>query len=839
MIKFILNVKYLYITFCTISCITLNAQAPIVKSSGDIFEDLEKLKVLGSILYVAAHPDDENTRLISYYANEVKARTAYLSLTRGDGGQNLIGPEIKELLGVMRTEELMAARLIDGGEQMFSRANDFGYSKNAEETREIWEEKKVMSDVVWAIRKYRPDVIINRFDHTSSGKTHGHHTASAILSYEAFDLSGDKDQFSYQLKYVEPWSAQRLFFNTSWWFYGSREKFAEADKSEMVTIDIGTYYPIKGKSNSEIAAISRSQHVCQGMGNTATRGTREEYLQLLKGDMPKDPNDIFAGINTSWSRINAGHIEKMIDSVIANFNFSNPSKSAQAIANIIKDIKQLPSSHWRDIKLTDAKALLISVTGMYIEAISDQHTYTPKEKITVRSEITNRSNIEAKVLKVRFNELKMDTLLNTSLAYNISLKWDHDLKIPSSVNQTSPYWLKEKGSLGMYRVDDQKLIGNPRSNRALSATYYIEISGEEIEITKDIVYRYNDPEAGPIYRPLEIVPAISVKLKEKVYVLSNEKPTKLSVSVKALSANQSGTVSLPVPKGWKITPTQHDFSIEYKGADQNLEFELTPPAGQSEFTMKPVVKANGKEYREELIKIDYNHIPYQSVMMAAESKMVKLDIKTAGRKIAYIEGSGDAIPKSLEQIGYVVDIIPVQEISKERLQGYGALVMGIRAYNKLDDIRFKQDVLMNYVSDGGNMIVQYNTNRRLKVDNIGPYPIKLSRDRVTVEEAPIEILEPNHPILNYPNKITQQDFDNWVQERGLYFASEWSDKYKAILSSNDPGEPARKGGLLVAQHGDGNFIYTGYSWFRQLPAGVPGAYRIFANMVSLNQNNKP
>ena len=335
------------------------------------------------------------------------------------------------------------------------------------------------------------------------------------------------------------------------------------------------------------------------------------------------------------------------------------------------------------------------------------------------------------------------------------------------------------------------------------------------------------------------MPAISVKLKEKVYVLSNERPTKLSVSVKALSANQSGTVSLPVPKGWKITPTQHDFSIEYKGADQNLEFELTPPAGQSEFTMKPVVKANGKEYREELIKIDYNHIPYQSVMMTAESKMVKLDIKTAGRKIAYIEGSGDAIPKSLEQIGYVVDIIPVQEISKERLRGYGALVMGIRAYNKLDDIRFKQDVLMDYVSDGGNMIVQYNTNRRLKVDNIGPYPIKLSRDRVTVEEAPIEILEPNHPLLNYPNKITQQDFDNWVQERGLYFASNWSDKYKAILSSNDPGEPARKGGLLVAQYGDGNFIYTGYSWFRQLPAGVPGAYRIFANMVSLNQNNKP
>jgi len=561
MINFTLNIRHLYILICAISFVTVNAQAPIVKSSGDIYEELEKLKVLGSVLYVAAHPDDENTRLISYYANEVKARTAYLSLTRGDGGQNLIGPEIKELLGLMRTEELMAARRIDGGEQMFSRANDFGFSKNAEETREIWEEEKVMSDVVWAIRKYRPDVIVNRFDHTSSGKTHGHHTASAILSYEAFDLSGDEKQFPRQLKYVEPWSAQRLFFNTSWWFYGSREKFAEADKSDMVTIDIGTYYPIKGKSNSEIAAESRSQHVCQGMGNTASRGTREEYLQLLKGDMPNDPHDIFAGIDTKWTRVNAGHIDGMIDDVIENYNFSNPAASAKAIAEIVKNIKQLPPSHWKDIKLADAEALLVDVTGMYIEAISDQHTYTANEKINVRSEVTNRSDVEAKVLKVSFHGMQKDTILDAALANNISLRWDHDLTVPATAELTSPYWLKEKGSLGMYKVKDQELIGNPRSERALQATYYLEINGEEIEITKDIVYRYNDPESGPVYRPLEIVPAISVKLQEKVYVLSNERPTKVSVTVKALSANQSGKVSLPVPQGWKVTPSFHDFTI--------------------------------------------------------------------------------------------------------------------------------------------------------------------------------------------------------------------------------------------------------------------------------------
>lgn len=816
------------------------AQAPKVYTSSDIYEGLQKLNFLGSMLYVAAHPDDENTRLISYYANEVKAKTAYLSLTRGDGGQNLIGSEIKELLGVMRTEELMAARRLDGGEQMFGRANDFGFSKNAEETREIWEEEKVMSDVVWAIRKHRPDVIINRFDHTTSGRTHGHHTASAILSYEAFDISGDKNQFPEQLEYAEPWQAERLMFNTSWWFYGSREKFAEVDKSDMVMVDVGVYYPLKGKSNTEIAAESRSKHVCQGMGNTASRGSREEYIQLLKGSMPANQSDIFAGINTTWSRVKGGgHATRLINNALSSFDFTKPHRSIPALVEIYQFIEQLPSSFWRDTKLAEAKELLEATTGLYLEARTNEHTYTPGEYMDLTIECTNRSAADIQIKHINYLGAAKDTSLQMVLNDNESKTFKTQLQVPVDTELTAPYWLREPGSLGMYKVDDQRLVGLPRTDRALKAEFLVSINGVEIDITKDIVYRYNDPESGPVYRPLEIVSPLSVRMSEKVYILSNERPQEVTVVVKALSKNQKGTVSLPVSGDWNVTPAQYDFDIKYKGADQAFTFIITPPKGQSEIKLEPVVKSLGRTYTKEMISIDYPHIPYQSVALPAEAKMVKLDIKTAGKKIAYVQGSGDAVPKSLEQIGYQVDILEVEDITPDRLKNYDALVLGIRAYNKLEGLKYKQELMHEYVFNGGNMVVQYNTNRRLKVDEVGPFPLELSRERVTVEEAPVSILVPNHPVMNYPNKITQKDFEGWVQERGLYFATTWDDNYKAILACNDPGEPARKGGLLVAPYGDGRFIMTGYSWFRQLPAGVPGAYRIFANLVSSQRNIKP
>ena len=815
-------------------------QSPKVWKSGDIYEAIEKLNFLGSVLYVAAHPDDENTRLISYYANHVKARTAYLSLTRGDGGQNLIGPEIRELLGVIRTQELMAARRIDGGEQMFSRANDFGYSKNPEETLEIWDRDEVLSDVVWAIRKYKPDVVINRFEHNPKRSTHGHHTASAILSYEAFDLSGKSDVYPDQLKYVEPHQVRRLFMNTGWWFYGNREAFEKADKSDFVTLDIGTFYPIIGKSNSEIAAESRSQHKCQGMGNTGSRGSSLEYIKLLKGDIPKNSTDAFEGINTTWSRVNGGaHITGLINKVIEDFDFTDPSASVPALINIYQEINSLEDGHWKGIKLQELKEIIQASMGLYLEVVSNEHLYAPGSEINLRVEATNRSSVPAKIKGLKVSGTTLDTILDNSLSNNNPTTFRYDSRIDESATLTAPYWLYDKGTLGMYKVDDRMLIGNPESKRFIKAKFDLSINGVDFTYEKDVPYKFNSPEEGPVYRPLEITPELLVSTSDKVYIFNKGLSKDVVVNVKSTAINQEGKVYLPLPEGWTSEPASYDLKITQKGAEESFVFHVTPPASQSEIYLAPVVEANGKKYTKEMASIDYNHIPFQSVLLEAEAKLVNIDININGKYIAYIQGAGDEIPTSLEQVGYQVESLEVGEISVERLSNFNAVVMGVRAYNKWDELRFKQSALLDCGQQGGTLIDQYNTSRRVKTDQLGPYPLTLSRDRVTVEEAPVSILAPNHPVMTTPNKIGSKDFDGWVQERGLYFPDEWDEKYTPILSSNDPGEEPLKGGLLVAPHGDGWYVYTGYSWFRELPAGVPGAYRIFANMLSLGNTVRP
>ena len=818
----------------------LNAQSQKIETSGEIFNALEKFGVLANVLYVAAHPDDENTRMISYLSNEVKANTRYLSLTRGDGGQNLIGPEIKELLGVIRTQELLAARRIDGGSQMFTRANDFGYSKNAEETIKIWDDEQVLSDVVWAIRKFKPDVIVNRFDHRTSGKTHGHHTASAMLSYKAWELIGDKTKFTDQLKYVDAWQPQRLFMNTSWWFYGSRENFEKADKTNLMSVDIGVYYPILGTSNNEIAAESRSQHVCQGMGSTPRRGSQLEYFELLHGDMPPNKADIFEGINTTWSRVKGGAgIQAKLESVIDDFDFRNPSNSLALLAEIRSDITKLDDEFWKAQKLPHIDKIIEACAGLFMETNANINTATPGSTLELATEIIKRLNGEVKLTRLTVSNTSIDTALAIDLGNNEGVLFDHTITVPVDAPTTSAYWLEESGSLGMYKVNDRQDIGKPESDRYLVANYTIEVNGATLTIHKPVNYKYTDPEKGQVHQPLEIVQPISTSIADKVYIFEGGNSKEVTVAVKAMEKDQSGEVTLAVPEGWKISPSSYDFMIENVGEENSYTFKVTPPKKPESIDVSPVATSNGVKYARELFKIDYNHIPLQLVSLPAKAKFVNLDIRKLGFKIAYIEGAGDEIPASLEQIGYQVTFVPIDAIQADYLSSFDAVIMGIRAYNKWDELKFKQDELMSYVEQGGNMIVQYNTNRRLKVDNIGPFPISLSRARVSVEEAPVRMLKPDHEVLNFPNKITQADFDNWVQERGLYFAGEWDEKYEAILSSNDPGEEPRNGGLLIAKHGEGYFTYSGYSWFRNLPAGVPGAYRLFANIISLGYENKP
>lgn len=814
------------------------AQQPVKPNSVDIYHQIQKLNFLGSVLYIAAHPDDENTRLISYLSNDKKARTAYLSLTRGDGGQNLIGPELRELLGVIRTQELIEARKIDGGEQFFSRANDFGFSKNPTETLQIWDKNQVLSDVVWAIRKFQPDIIINRFDHRSPGTTHGHHTASAMLSMEAFDLANDSNQFPNQLQYVTPWQPKRVFFNTSWWFYGSKEKFEAADKTNLINLKIGTYYASLGKSNQEIAALSRSRHQSQGFGSTGTRGEEDEYIEFLKGEMPKDKTNLFEGIDTTWNRIKGGKaIGDILYAVEKNFDFKNPAASVAELVKAYSLIEKLEDKHWKFVKLEEIKKIIAACTGLYIEAVTDVQEITQGSTLKVKWEAINRSDIVMNLegigaVPAYKHEGEQKNIL---LKNNISNTATITLELPINFDFTNAYWLNQLGTNGMYRVDNQEEIGLPDVIRNAKVGFWININDVTIPYERNVVYKYNDDVKGEVYQPLDIVPLVTSSIAEKVYIFNNDRSKTVSVKIKAGKDNVNGNAKLEVPQSWKVTPTEIPFAIDKKGQETIVVFTVTPSSEASEISIKSIITVDDREFDKEKIDINYSHIYKQMVLKTAETKAIRVKIKTKNEKIAYIMGAGDEVPKSLTQMGYEVAVLKPEDITTERLQNFDVVITGIRAYNVVNALAYKQRLLLDFVKNGKTMIVQYNTLDDLVTKDMSPFPIKLSRDRVTEENAEVRFLAPNHPILNYPNKITADDFKGWKQEQGLYYPSEWDANFTPILSANDQGEKPKNGALLVAKYGKGNYVYTGLSFFRELPEGVSGAFRLLANIIALGK----
>jgi LmbE family N-acetylglucosaminyl deacetylase len=819
--------RILFVLTILIGSLTF-AQKPKTYTSAEIYHQIQKLNFLGSVLYVAAHPDDENTHLISYLANEVHARTAYISLTRGDGGQNLIGPELRELLGVIRTQELLQARKIDGGIQYFSRANDFGYSKHPDETFEIWDKEEVMKDLVYVIRKFQPDVIINRFDHRTPGTTHGHHTGSAILSVEAFDLAKDKTKYPEQLTNLSPWSPKRLFWNQSWFFYGSQEAFDKADKSKLFALDIGSYYQTLGVSNAEIAAKSRSQHSSQGFGASPTRGVSMEYLEILKGDQPKE--DLFEGIDTTWNRVKGGkEIGEILTKVQVQFDFKDPSKSVPELVKAYQLIQKLEDNHWREIKSEEIKEIIYQSAGLFLEGVAKTPFVTVGEKIDLKIEAINRSQIQMVLNSIQSEKLEKELKFNQ--AFRMDKVWNSN----SKMKPTTPYYLEEKGSLGMYKVADKTLIGLPEAPSQIVLDFEVSIAGQKFQFQKPIVYKYNDPEKGETYKPFVVVPKASVSMDEKVLVFSEGKSKKVSVKVKAFTHNLSGELRLNVPSDWKIQPEKQNVSLAKSGETQTYWFEVFPPKNQSETELIPELKVGNEIFDKELIEINYAHIPEQKVLLSGGSKMVHIDIQKKGEKIGYIMGAGDSVPESLKQIGYEVEIISPSAITAENLKKYDAVVVGIRAFNIINELTYKNQILFDYVKVGGNMVVQYNTSRDVLTQDVAPYDLELSRDRVTEENSPVKFLDPNHSVLNYPNKITQKDFEGWVQERGLYFPGKWSKEFDPILAMYDKGEKSMKGSLLVAKYGKGYYVYTGLSFFRELPEGVSGAYRLMANLLSLGK----
>ena len=811
------SVKILFVVLFVIILKSPTAIYSNSYSSSEILQGLKKLKVLGSVLYIAAHPDDENTAVLTYMSKGKLTRTAYLSLTRGDGGQNLLGTEKGDLLGVIRTQELLSARKIDGAEQFFTRAIDFGYSKTAKETLRNWDKDKLLADVVKVIREFRPDIILTRFSKTQGG--HGHHLASAILAEEAFYAAADPTKFPAQLKTLKPWQTKRLYWNT--W---------QPDQS-AISIDIGEYNSVLGKSFSEISAAARSMHKSQGFGVSPTRGSQLNHFNYFTGDTAH--TDLFEGIDLSWNRLEEKSIENEIENIIDRFNASNPEIIVADLVKLYGRVDQVENKYWSGIKKNEIKELIKMCSGLWMESIVWEPEISIGENIDVRSMIINRSNIPILLEEINTDFSNTDLDVAQNLEYNKPISVKENISIQNDSEYSQPYWLVENHNGKMFTVNNTNKIGLAENPSEVNTKFVISLFGEKFEYLVPTIYRWNDAVKGEQTRPFIIRPNLSISADQENLVFADGSAQIINVNIVAKIDSAIGKLNIIIPKEWKTNTKAYDFELLEKGDRKSFIFEVSPNKDAKSSEVSFVAEMNREQYDEEIVEIDYSHINYQTVFKTVSVELIKLDITVIPKKIGYIMGSGDEIPSSLKQLGYEIELLSDDDLDKTDLMKYDVIICGIRAFNTRSDLDRQQKKIIEFVEKGGTWIVQHNTRFGIKVDQIGPYPFSTSgRDRISEEDAKIDILMPEHQIFNYPNKITQNDFDGWVQERGLYFANSWEGKLYPLLAGNDEGENSKLGGLLYSDYGKGVFIFTAYSWFRQLPAGVPGAYKLFVNMIS-------
>ncbi|WP_433895886.1 PIG-L family deacetylase [Sphingobacterium mizutaii] len=779
---------------------------------------IDKLGTLGTALYFAAHPDDENTRLIAYLANDRKYRTAYLSLTRGDGGQNLLGTEQGIELGLIRTQELLAARSIDKGEQYFSAAYDFGFSKTHDETFSFWKKEDILREAVYMIRKLQPDVIINRFPPDSRGG-HGHHQASAILAKEAYEAAADPNRFPEQLKDLKPWKAKRLVWNTA--NFGGMNNTSD----EQLKVVLNDYNPLLGYSYGEISAMSRSQHKSQGFGSAANRGKTTEYFDHVAGE--KANQDLFDGINTSWERLGepVKNIETKIQTIQNSFDINHPEKSIKDLVALHAMVKALKPSVYRDRKIKDIEDIILSSAGIVAESIAAKPNYVVNQTFPVNNEIIKRAaDVSVKLISIDGKQLA------EALPANETKKYPSEKKI---AHWTQPYWLEKPNSLGKFDIEDSN-FGNPENTDNPHTSFVIEVDGLAISIDKPVEYRFVDPVQGEIYQPISISPALTATISSSQALLQTGDKKTISLTITNNSDQaQKAELSFKQSDGLNISPKEAALDIPEHGIVVKT-FEISNPKNTASSEIQPLL--NGEPVYG-FKRIAYQHIPDITWFPAINLKVKALEINNPLKKIGYIHGAGDLVPTALENIGIQVDLLNSDLLASTNLKQYDAIIIGIRAYNVSPNANQWLPILLNYAEQGGTVLAQYNVNSRMSTNKFGPYPFEINRERVTEEDAKVTFTDPNDPILNYPNKITDRDFEGWVQERGLYFATNISPEYRTPLSMADKNEEQNKGSLLVANYGKGKFVYAPLAFFRQLPAGVPGATRLFVNLLAKNEKN--
>lgn len=807
-----------------------------------ILLEIQKLNQTASVLYIAAHPDDENTRLIAYLVNDQKVRTGYLSLTRGDGGQNLLGDEQGAVLGVIRTEELLQARKTDGGEQYFTRAVDFGYSKSAAETFSKWNYDSLLSDVVWVIRNFRPDIIITRFP-PDARAGHGQHTVSALLAEDAFSAAADPTRFPEQLHYVSVWQAQRLYWNNStWWDKDLPQKISSGDP-DLISLDDGGYNVLLGKSDGEIAADSRSHHKSQGFGSTPSRQQNTEYLELRKG-RSNAGNSIFGGIPIGWERYPGGAaIGKSLDSLISAFNPLHPENSVPGLLAINEKLGKLPQQdpliRYKEQQLQN---IIIACLGLWIEPIAEKEITAYGDSLQIFSSVILRSDFPVKLRDIRGPFGMVST--RDSLTMELPVRDTMKVHVTEDMN-TTPYWLREPYG-DLFDVPDQRLIGKAENDPPIIFSYDLQIGGKNFSVNRAVAYKETDPVKGEVYYPITIVDPLTVSLSDALMVFPGDSAKTLRITVTCHSDfPKQGLLTLQASGDTHITPASYALALR-KGESQTFAFSIAP-GKDTDVTTLSVLESTPADMPEPhpkaitgnplytLTTIDYAHIPKQVIAMPAQIRVVSLHAEIPKLRIAYVEGAGDKVDESLQEIGLMVDHVKAADLTAELLMHYDVVLIGVRAYNTNPDIVKARSVLLHFMAQGGLVLDQYNTTAELMTDSIGPYPFTITHGRVTNENSPVRFADPKSVVFNDPNVIRMSDFDGWVQERGLYFAENAAPEYRMPLFFRDPDEKEQGGSLLIADYGKGAFIYTGISFFRELPAGVPGAYRLFINLLSYRQ----
>ncbi len=803
------------------------AQAPVTNSSTDIYMQLKKLNVLGSVLYVAAHPDDENNGFLPYLAKEKLYRTGYLSLTRGDGGQNLIGSEQGIELGLIRTQELLAARRIDGAEQYFTRAYEFGFSKSWQEALRIWDREKVLSDIVWMIRKFQPDIIIARFPgDTRAG--HGHHAASSVLAQEAYTAAADPKRFPEQFNFgVKPWLAKRILWNT--FNFGGTNTTA----NDQLKIEVGGYNSLIGKSYGELGGEARTMHKSQGEGRPRRRGQVYEYFSTFAGDPPK--NDLMDGIVTDWNRINGGEkIQEQINTILSKYQFEKPEASVPALVNVYRAIKALPAGNWRDKKLAETQEIIEACAALFSEATTAQENVVQGDVLNVSFFFNKRKEANVTVKSVKLENF--DTTLNTTLSVNNNLTFSRSHPVSPDKKISQPYWLEYPKEEGQFVIKDQLLIGKAENDPSFEAVYTVNIEGVDFTIKRPVLYKVVDPAKGELYQPLAVLPRVELNFTKENFISLNGQTVKVQGQFK-----KNGSVESTLESRFAMAP---GWSADEKAQQtaRGSNFYMVTPKDKKANTKTEIdlTSATPGVYLGTTKVIAYDHIPTITYFTQAKANLLNLNIKTEGKKIGYIVGAGDKVPQALEQLGYEVKILNEADITDDNLKQFDAVITGIRASNIFEFLTAKNDVLNKYVENGGNVIAQYiksNTTSTNKPLKLGPYPFSISSgSRVTEEDAKVKFLLPEHFVLNYPNKITEKDFEGWIQERSTYQVSQSDTHFEMPLAMNDTGEKESNGSLAIAKYGKGNFAYVSLVLFRELPAGVPGAYRILANLIAMQKN---